>query len=52
MCNQHQQETKKTMPWVGYLVLAKQNVKKRWPKSTQPFEKNNVENDHEDSLQR
>jgi hypothetical protein len=42
MCNKHQQETKKTMPWVGYLVLAKKNVKKRWSKSTQSFKKNNV----------
>jgi hypothetical protein len=42
MCNQHQQETKKTMPWVGYLILAKQNVKKKVAKSTQSFEKNNV----------
>jgi len=42
MCNQHQQETKKAMPWVWYLVLTKKDVKKRWPKSTQSFEKNNV----------
>jgi len=29
MCNKHQQETKKTMPWVGYLVLAKNKMLKK-----------------------
>jgi hypothetical protein len=31
------------MPQVGYIVLAKHNVRKKWwPKSTQSLEKNNV----------